>query len=198
MLRRLPSLQQTILPLMPDDNQFDPLAGILTPQTLALQRQAQMQQMYQQAGNARNGQQFLARALGLTAAQGISGAMGPPNTAVDQMAQQNQNILSSPGYAVNRRFVRGSRSQARCSRQPSNTSGPTAGCRTVLDRRADCAGARHPHEATASAYSARAGESWNAGRQGSRGQSRHLSQPVDFNGKGGTRTLDPGIMSAVL
>jgi hypothetical protein len=80
---------------MPDDNQFDPLAGILTPQTLALQRQAQMQQMYQQAGNARNGQQFLARALGLTAAQGISGAMGPPNTAVDQMAQQNQNILSS-------------------------------------------------------------------------------------------------------
>jgi len=82
---------------MADDDfpNLDPLAGILTPQMLQLQRQAQMQQALAQASaQAPNGQQYGNRALGLTLGSSIGQALSG-RSPLDQLAQQNQQILNS-------------------------------------------------------------------------------------------------------
>jgi hypothetical protein len=78
-----------------DDNQFDPFSGILTPQALAMYRQQQAQQQMAQAGQL-NGRDYLARMAGMGIGQSLNQMAGPPNTPMDQMAAQNQQMLSAP------------------------------------------------------------------------------------------------------
>jgi hypothetical protein len=80
-----------------DDTQFDPFAGILTPAAMTLMRQQQSQQQQQEAASPYlSGRNYGARMAGLATGQAINQAGGPPNTPIDQMAAQNQQMLSTP------------------------------------------------------------------------------------------------------
>lgn len=82
---------------MPDatqDMNMEPLAGVLTPQTLAMARLAQFQQAQAQAGQLQ-GRDYAARIAGLGAGQMLSTAGGPPNTPLDRLAQSNQDVLNA-------------------------------------------------------------------------------------------------------
>lgn len=84
---------------MADDAQFDPLAGIITPQALQLQRMLQQQQALQQAANAPavNGRSYYGtRAAGLTLGNAAAQATNGGNTPLDNLARQNASILNAP------------------------------------------------------------------------------------------------------
>lgn len=76
------------------DMQMDPLAGVLTPQALAMARFANLQAMQSQAGQL-PGAGYAARIAGIGAGTALANAGGPPNTPLDRLAAQNQNILDS-------------------------------------------------------------------------------------------------------
>src|SRR5437588_1504021 len=81
---------------MADDAQFDPLAGILTPQQLQLMRIQQMQQAMAAAnGPEVPGLQAAAKSAGLALGSGL-GSAGPDTSLAGRIAQQNQTILSAP------------------------------------------------------------------------------------------------------
>jgi hypothetical protein len=110
---------------MADDAQFDPLAGILTPQALQLMRaQAQQKMMMDAGAPGISGRDFGARVAGMSLGQGLAQfgqqaapqgggqpgqpdqstggsppAMSPGNSVMDQVANQNQQILGQPSTA---------------------------------------------------------------------------------------------------
>lgn len=82
---------------MADDQQFEPLGQILTPQTLAMMRYQQQQRMMDQAAML-PGAQYAARIGGLSAGASLGAAFGGPQ-GIDRLAAQNQGMIDASGVA---------------------------------------------------------------------------------------------------
>lgn len=133
---------------MADDAQFDPLAGIMTPQMLQLQRQQQLQAAMAAANAPQvRGIQAAAKATGLTLGNAIGQMSGGGTTDLaSRIAQQNQNILMDQGPQGPSQQVQGG------AGAPDASQGPAG------------AAPADPYEAQAQQYMAKAKQFHDAGQ----------------------------------